>query len=216
MSSRFKKVSLALYLDPTQSAADHHAYQTMLGWSNRRKALAVDSAAAMELHQLVHIHKDIYLSGLYLHDLKPELAKSVAAALAQDSVSSATLLDILKAHQIQAQPSDDSDLAEKLEDAVTRALKQGLTHQPESAQSDAPAAAQFEAIAQQLATLVKQQQQIADLKQLVAQQNRLIAELSRKLDDAPSTAPRVSRENKPATVEQRLESVKRAKSKGLF
>lgn len=189
MRSRFKKVSLALYLDPTQSAADHHAYQTMLGWANRRKTLAVDSAAAIELHQLVHIHKDIYLSGLYLHDLKPELVKSVAAALSADSVNSDALLAILKAHHIIEAPSADKQT---------------------------PATAQLGAIEQQLAGLVNQQQQIGELKQLVAEQNKLIAELSGKFCGASKAATPTAQQDQPVSVEQRIASVKKAKRKGLF
>ncbi|WP_165311066.1 hypothetical protein [Vibrio ziniensis] len=100
MNKRFKRVSLAIYLDPLQSIPDSFAYNTFIGWSKKRKELAADATAAMELHQLVHIHKDIYMSGMFLHCLKPELATSFAAALSNDSITEQSLLDILKVHQI--------------------------------------------------------------------------------------------------------------------
>ncbi len=101
MNKRFKRVSLAIYLDPLQSIPDSFAYNTFIGWSKKRKELAADATAAMELHQLVHIHKDIYMSGMFLHCLKPELATSFAMALSNDSITEQSLLDILKVHQIQ-------------------------------------------------------------------------------------------------------------------
>lgn len=107
MNKRFKRVSLAIYLDPLQSIPDSFAYNTFIGWSKKRKQLAADSTAAMELHQLVHIHKDIYMSGMFLHCLKPELATSFAAALSNDSITQQSLLDILKVHQIAPEPSFD-------------------------------------------------------------------------------------------------------------
>ncbi len=103
MNKRFKRVSLAIYLDPLQSIPDSFAYNTFIGWSKKRKELAADATAAMELHQLVHIHKDIYMSGMFLHCLKPELATSFAAALSNDAITEESLLDILKVHQIQPQ-----------------------------------------------------------------------------------------------------------------
>ncbi len=105
MNKRFKRVSLAIYLDPLQSIPDSFAYNTFIGWSKKRKELAADSTAAMELHQLVHIHKDIYMSGMFLHCLKPELATSFAAALSNDSITEQSLLDILKVHQIAPEPT---------------------------------------------------------------------------------------------------------------
>lgn len=105
MNKRFKRVSLAIYLDPLQSIPDSFAYNTFIGWSKKRKELAADSTAAMELHQLVHIHKDIYMSGMFLHCLKPELATSFAAALSNDSITEQSLLDILTVHQITPTPT---------------------------------------------------------------------------------------------------------------
>lgn len=110
MSSRFKKVSLALYLDPTQSKADSYAFTTLSSWAKRRQELSLDASATMELHQLVHVHKDIYLSGLFLYQLKPELAKSMAAALASDKISESALFDALSLNQIQnAKRSDNAE-----------------------------------------------------------------------------------------------------------
>lgn len=118
MSSRFKKVSLALYLDPTQSKADSYAFTTLSSWAKRRQELSLDASATMELHQLVHVHKDIYLSGLFLYQLKPELAKSMAAALASDKISQSALFDALSLNQIQN--------ANRPENAETKAVESSI------------------------------------------------------------------------------------------
>ncbi|TVO34915.1 hypothetical protein [Vibrio algivorus] len=108
MSSRFKKVSLALYLDPTQSKADSYTFNTLSSWAKRRQELSLDASATMELHQLVHVHKDIYLSGLFLYQLKPELAKSMAAALAGESITETALFDALSLNQIDSEARSTS------------------------------------------------------------------------------------------------------------
>ncbi len=213
MSSRFKKVSLALYLDPTNSDADNYAFKTLSGWAKRRQELSLDASATMELHQLVHVHKDIYLSGLFLYQLKPELSKSLATALATDSINENALSNALNLNQIGYEKSQVS----------VQSANNSNDLSDFSARIDSLLKQQAAANKQ----VVESKKQITTLQQLVQEQNRLIAQLlqqggtlssSTLPESQPSLdtkSPMLPDEPKEL-VEQRLAKVKKMKSKGVF
>ncbi len=128
MSKRFKKVALAIYLDPHQSVSDRYTYDILMDWSNKRKEYAADPSATIELHQLVHIHKDIYLSGLFLHTLKPELAKSLALSLAMDSINNSVLQKVLKSHNVLEDEDNKNNLEpQQLVQLISQSMQEQLS-----------------------------------------------------------------------------------------
>lgn len=145
MSNRFKKVSLSLYLDPRQSSSDRIAYSTLADWAKKRQQYAADPSAAVDLHNIVHVHKDIYLSGLFLHLLKPELATSLASSLSTDSIKEQVLIDVMNSHQISAGQSgsavDQSQLLEAISQQVQTALSGELAEQFKSSRDEIDSAA---------------------------------------------------------------------------
>ncbi len=144
MSNRFKKVSLSLYLDPRQSSSDRIAYSTLADWAKKRQQYAADPSAAVDLHNIVHVHKDIYLSGLFLHLLKPELATSLASSLSADAINQQVLVDVMNSHQISpsnsGQAIDQSQLLEAITQQVQTALSSELAEQFQSSRGEIDAA----------------------------------------------------------------------------
>ncbi len=144
MSNRFKKVSLSLYLDPKHSSSDRIAYSTLADWAKKRQQYAADPSAAVDLHNIVHVHKDIYLSGLFLHLLKPELATSLASSLSSDAINQQVLVDVMNSHQISASQSgqaiDQSQLLEAIAQQVQTALSSELAEQFQSSRGEIDAA----------------------------------------------------------------------------
>ncbi|CAE6917941.1 hypothetical protein [Vibrio sp. B1FLJ16] len=141
MSNRFKKVSLSLYLDPRQSSSDRIAYSTLADWAKKRQQYAADPSAAVDLHNIVHVHKDIYLSGLFLHLLKPELATSLASSLSTDSIKEQVLIDVMSSHQIigsqgGGEAIDQSQLLEAISQQVQTVLRGELAEQFKSSRDE--------------------------------------------------------------------------------
>lgn len=146
MSNRFKKVSLSLYLDPRQSSSDRIAYSTLADWAKKRQQYAADPSAAVDLHNIVHVHKDIYLSGLFLHLLKPELATSLASSLSTDSIKEQVLIDVMSSHQISGSQGggeaiEQSQLLEAISQQVQTALRGELAEQFKSSRDEIDSAA---------------------------------------------------------------------------
>lgn len=225
MSNRFKRVSFALYLDPKQSSADNFAFNTMLGWSKKRQELAADATAAMELHQLVHIHKHIYLSGLYLHTLKPELAMSLASALSTESINTQSLLDMLKLHQIEPQSAAglDEAMCQTLADKVAASVQAQLSAAAPSAMSDGVASvlAQVQRLEETLTSHTTpvssaEGEQVQELKRLIVKQSQLINQLIGSLKQGAVVGQESSNDASAEPVEARLERVQKIRQKGVF
>ncbi|QTG88128.1 hypothetical protein JTI77_11225 [Vibrio furnissii] len=225
MSNRFKRVSFALYLDPKQSSADNFAFNTMLGWSKKRQELAADATAAMELHQLVHIHKHIYLSGLYLHTLKPELAMSLASALSTESINTQSLLDMLKLHQIEPQSAAglDEAMCQTLADKVAASVQAQLSAAAPSAMSDGVASvlAQVQRLEETLTSYTTpassaEGEQVQELKRLIVKQSQLINQLIGSLKQGAVVGQESSNDASAEPVEARLERVQKIRQKGVF
>ncbi len=189
MSNRFKKVSLSLYLDPKHSSSDRIAYSTLADWAKKRQQYAADPSAAVDLHNIVHVHKDIYLSGLFLHLLKPELATSLASSLSTDSIKDQVLIDVMNSHQISAGQSgsavDQSQLLEAITQQVQSALSSELSEQFLSSRGEIDAATN-ELKAQLSTELTEQLQSSRD--EIDAATNELKAQLSTGLSEQLQTS----------------------------
>ena len=218
MSKRFKKIALAIYLDPAQKGPDSFTYDTMVNWSQKRKEYAADPNASIELHQLVHIHKDIYLSGLFLHQLKPELAKSLALSLSGESINETVLFEVLKSHQIvKNEPIkvDQEELFESINTAISTSLSSSKL------QSSDVGNDRLSYDIENLLTnkLSEQLKLINELKQIVSKQNKLIDQLINQ--NAQSSEDKTLAEGNgeivsTQKVEKRLANVQKLKKKGVF
>lgn len=223
MSKRFKKIALAIYLDPAQKGPDSFTYETMVKWSQKRKEYASDPNASIELHQLIHIHKDIYLSGLYLHQLKPELAKSLALSLSNESINETVLFDTLKAHQIIKHEPTTVDL-EELHASINAAISTHLNPEGFKPNERERGYVDSDSLSQNIEHLLtnklsEQSQLITELKQVVSKQTALINQLINQ--NAQSSQVAVSPEgneenNSVQVIENRLANVQKIKKKGVF
>ncbi|KLV06594.1 hypothetical protein ABT56_08155 [Photobacterium aquae] len=91
MTNQLKRVNCSLFLDPVNSDADRYAVSIMQRWVEERKQLVENPSAGKALHENLHKHKDIYLSGLFLHLLSPALTRQLATVLSPSNVTMATL-----------------------------------------------------------------------------------------------------------------------------
>ncbi len=207
MSNRFKRVSFSLYLDPKNSIPDSFTFNTMIDWKKKSKELANDSDAnaGAELHNIIHVHKDIYMSGLFLHRLKPELAKSTAAALSATTINSDTLLNILKVHGIE--PESTTNAAggnidtEALSTNIAKVVEETIAYKLSNIQSDAANNQELTQLFDERFKLLQQQleqpQDVANLE--------LIAAIGEKLDTLASN--NYSSEAITALLDERFEQL---------
>jgi hypothetical protein len=224
MDSTLKKVSYSVFLDPTQNESDYFAYKIMQKWAKQQKQFAQDPSAAVQLHNQIHIHKDIYLSGLYLHQLKPELAKALASGLSKDTINNKTLNSLLEAHQVIERPSpsnvsidtgDSNRLAmviEKLDSFCT--ANSNVSSQPQFdgrgfiqtvADSIAPQQLAMEAELSALRSLVEQQTQL--IETLIAESKNTV------INEQMASVTEI----KPSSgVSERMSNVQKVKKKGIF
>lgn len=90
MSENAKRLSLMLTLNPALSEADRFAIRALKRWyqqAKRSHEVEEDLQATVK-----KFHRDIYLSGLFLHLLNPGLASNLANLLTEEDVSLQTLL----------------------------------------------------------------------------------------------------------------------------
>ncbi|WP_299019623.1 hypothetical protein [uncultured Photobacterium sp.] len=97
MSSQLKRVNYSIYLNPVNSLSDRYAVAIMQKWVNERKDMLDNPEAGMDLHNSLHMHKNIYLSGMFLHLLSPALAAGLSSCLGDDTIKMATLKQHLDA-----------------------------------------------------------------------------------------------------------------------
>lgn len=91
MSSKLKRVNYSIYLNPVNSLSDRYAVGIMQKWVNERKDMLDNPDDGLNLHNSLHMHKNIYLSGMFLHLLSPTLSAGLANSLGDDSIKMATL-----------------------------------------------------------------------------------------------------------------------------
>lgn len=262
MSNQHKRVNFSIFLDPINSKSDRYAYSLLGKWVKERKALATDPMAAAKLHHRVHMHKDIYLAGVYLYLLSPHLCEQLTASLSEETVNLETLkhhlsecgfhadnksassletqcLDTLKAlfdpallqqelEDIKAQLADLSKSGQCLSpnEVSVPGLEEALTKLRGMSDKLLPAMRGMDEMLTGLHSMKKElvaeihqlslQQDIAQLKSMLTQQNALLRNISSgkvsvsKMDSDEDVAP------SGEALTKKVALVKKLKSKGVF
>ncbi|MGF1757505.1 hypothetical protein L4D76_06075 [Photobacterium sagamiensis] len=90
-NSQLKRVNYSIYLDPVNSNTDRYAVGVMQNWAKERKDMMSDPSASVALHYSLHMHKNIYLSGMFLYLLSPVISNGLAGSLSEDNIKMETL-----------------------------------------------------------------------------------------------------------------------------
>jgi hypothetical protein len=89
MSSQLKRMTFSIYMDPGALESDRYAVGVLQNWYQRARKIQ-DGAEEFDFSKS-RFHKDIYLSGMFMYVLAPNLCKAVANALGPEQVSLMTL-----------------------------------------------------------------------------------------------------------------------------
>ncbi|WP_421199779.1 hypothetical protein [Aeromonas enteropelogenes] len=89
MSSQLKRMTFSIYMDPGALESDRYAVGVLQNWYQRARKIQ-DGSEAFDFSKS-RFHKDIYLSGMFMYVLSPNLCKVIANALGPEQVSITTL-----------------------------------------------------------------------------------------------------------------------------
>lgn len=89
MSSQLKRMTFSIYMDPGALESDRYAVGVLQNWYQRARKIQ-DSSEEFDFSRS-RFHKDIYLSGMFMYVLAPNLCKAIANALGPEQVSMTTL-----------------------------------------------------------------------------------------------------------------------------
>jgi hypothetical protein len=192
-----KRLSLLLNLNPTISDADRYAIGVLQRWYRQAKRSHADAA---DLEASVKgFHRDIYLAGLFLHQLHAGFSRQVANALTETQVSLPTLLHLLNSSGFAV--SEKAPASEFSHQQLIQ-LHDAVSANSQSAQIDA-----MTAEIRALTGMVQEQQQ---------QLQRLTTRTTRHADEPSSKMPNHPQEESLAGIASHLRDVKKVKQKGIF
>ncbi len=102
-----KRLSLSLTLNPALSDADRYAIRALKRWYQQAKA---SQEHEPELQATVRkFHRDVYLSGLFMHLLHPGLASNLANVTTEGQITLATLCHQLNSLGFGLQESAETE-----------------------------------------------------------------------------------------------------------
>ena len=216
MSNRqIRRVNLSLHLSPERSRADLRAMLQLKKWYGAVQRDGSDvNDANMEIRQF---HRNIYLSGLQLHLLNPQLCSHVAESLSREGLSLESLCAELQESNLLpvALMTGDGD-AEKEKDFSEQQLAQMCTLMAQTLQKQQVAAAPSDNT--QHEETAKLREEVAQLKVLLEQQHLLLQQLRvTGRTSAAEPAKSVNAEEVDlSTVDAPTQKMSKVRQKGIF
>ncbi|MGF1733944.1 hypothetical protein [Photobacterium satsumensis] len=222
MAERLKRINYSIYLDPLNNPADLYASKVLHQWADDFSRLKAESAEenGLALLNARSVQKQVYLSGLFLHLLSPELSQQLSLQVTEAQVSASTLERTLYGLGLLAEDSGSGDSLQEQHDLLENIKASIVGHiQAEASNTREQLSSQTQQIQQ--AELLKrvegQAQEIAELKRLLTAQTELI----RKLPSGEAMAQRGQStqeqdETPVVDLNERLAHVQKIKKKGIF
>ncbi|MGS0681527.1 hypothetical protein ACVBIL_10225 [Shewanella sp. 125m-7] len=218
-------------LEPEIYDSHSYAIKTLRGWQQQEKAR--NDETDIVLQRRIQFHRDLYLSGLFLHELAPQLPSMLTQTLLQDKVNCQTLVCQIRSAGLSLESSEDNGLSEqqwlKLTSMLEGASLPNQQSEPLNLSSIEQQLEQLQQGQEQLSKLFNNLPAVADTVQphaeldLAAQfsqlkqgQDKLMAQiksLSSQLAQTPASAPA---NDETPNLETQLERARRVKSKGLW
>ena len=221
MSNRhIRRVNLSLHLSPEHSRADLRAMLQLKKWHQELNQTGNNPGDAnMEMRRF---HRNVYLAGLQLQLLNPQLCSHVAEAMGREKLTldelcgelvSAQLLPIPPGDAPAPEPATSSDDFSKQQLRQMRALmSEALSRQP------APVAPPPDENSREELTLLRGE--VAQLKTLLNQQNLLLQQLRMSgraaAPAAESTKSGQTEELDLSTLGAPAQKMKQIRQKGIF
>ncbi|ABV88761.1 hypothetical protein [Shewanella pealeana] len=132
-------------LEPELFDSHSYAIKCLRLWQQEEKARNDETDTVLQ--RRIQFHRDLYLSGLFLHELAPQLPSMLTQTLLQDKVNCQTLACQIKSAGLSLEPAAESGLSEPQWQKLSAMLEAASSAKQQSEPSN------LTAIEQQLAQL---------------------------------------------------------------
>lgn len=181
------QVRCSFTLDPDSHESHEYAIELLKRWQNQEKDRQDDSQASQQRRN--RFHRDLYLSGLVMHQLAPTLPTLLPQVLTPSNLTHVNVLNIMQAAGLPYCEEQRGGLSDSQWQKLTALLQ---ANQPEAVQPQAAEDQTQQLLDGQQALLDKQQtllQQLLDGQQQLSEQlQTLTAKAAEPVDSQPTTA----------------------------
>ncbi|WP_028110697.1 hypothetical protein [Ferrimonas futtsuensis] len=147
------RIRCSFTLEPEQHQSHSHAVERLRQWQQREKSLGGDNQA--QLARRNAFHRDLYLSGLFLHQCSPQLTAQLSAHLGEPNPEAALQQCLTNAG---LPPSGDGALSDGQWQQLTSMLKTAMaTPKPEVTTDLRALSRQLEQVEQKLSIIPQSQ-----------------------------------------------------------
>lgn len=211
-SGQMRRVNLSLHLSPEASRADQRAMMQLKTWHEAvQQAGSGVTEANMEIRRF---HRHVYLAGLQLHLLKPQLCSRIAESLGRESLTLESLCaelqhdGLLPGEAPEKTPAAAADFSQQQLEQMRTLMKQILpAHSPVASDSGC---------SEETAML---RREVAELKTLLEQQHLLLQQLrvsGRSASAQDSTRNAQAEEVDLSAVDAPTQKMNKVRQKGIF
>lgn len=213
MSNRqIRRVNLSLHLSPEHSRADLRAMLHLKKWHNDiNQAGGNASDASMEMRRF---HRNVYLAGLQLQMLNPQLCSHIAESIGREALTLDELCAELSEGQLlpiaAPEPTPSVQVSSEFSKQQLRQMRALMS----DAMQRQPAAKE-----ESESELAAMRSEMAQLKALLEKQNLLLQQLKMSARAAPaaeSAKASGAEEVDLSTLETQTHKMQQIKQKGIF
>lgn len=211
-SGQMRRVNLSLYLSPEASRADQRAMMQLKSWHESVQQAESDvTEANMEIRRF---HRHVYLAGLQLHFLKPQLCSRIAESLGREALTLEILCEELQNDGLLPGVAPETTTVtttnfsqQQLEQMHTLMKQILVAHSPTASESSTS----------DETTLLRRE--VAELKKLLEQQHLLLKQLrmsgrNSAVQDSPRNVQ--AEEIELNAVDTPTKKMNKIRQKGIF
>lgn len=232
------RIRCSFILEPQRHTHHEFAVGHLRSWREREKLR--QDATEVQQQRSSDYHRDIYLTGLYMEKLSPQLPGLIAQSFNGDSITLTRLQQLLQ--QVGVSDADESGLSEAQWQKLTSMLKIAMAAPKSEANVDlggieqqlkqlslpdaSPQLEQILATQQQLLERLSAQPQPAatgypselerDLATLRQGQEKLLAQLKNLKVQVATASPTAAPAEPEESMDTQMEKARRIKAKGLW
>ncbi|MEW5558696.1 hypothetical protein AB1287_00275 [Enterobacter asburiae] len=211
-SGQMRRVNLSLHLSPETSRADQRAMMQLKTW---HEAVQQTGSGVTEANmEIRRFHRHVYLAGLQLHLLKPQLCSRIAESLGREALTLESLCAELQHDGLLPGEAPETTTAAAT-DFSQQQLEQMRTLMTQMLPAPSPAASESGA-SEETAML---RREVAELKTLLEQQHLLLQQLrvsgrNATAQDSPRNAQ--AEEVDLSAVDAPTQKMNKVRQKGIF
>ncbi|GIU05931.1 MULTISPECIES: hypothetical protein [unclassified Shewanella] len=177
-------------LEPELFDSHSYAIKCLRLWQQEEKSRNDETDTVLQ--RRIQFHRDLYLSGLFLHELAPQLPSMLTQTLLQDKVNSQTLAYQIKSAGLSLEPATENGLSEQQWQKLSSMLETASLANSQS----------------ELANLTAIEQQLAQLQQLMLEgQEQLSSVLTHSATNQAEARNKGARNKEKSQTEVSSETV---------